>query len=283
MVPPRSSHIEKVPLSDDVRELVVRQGIGAAGRVIQRTRLTSHRITSLQATLVLVERGTKTAYWAGGVSMASAGDALALCPGESLDLTNTPDDGGAYRALWISWSSELTEGIASASSSAMPVTLLPRLSAGFKRAYEAAFDSLRQVDTVPAAIAEHRLREVLLWLRECGVIFPSVEDRRLGSQLRKLISVNPALDWSLEEVARRLHRSPTTLRRRLAEERISFREVLTDVRMSHALALLQNTDEPVLRVANAVGYESPSRFTARFRLRFGYLPSDIRNPSRIRP
>lgn len=52
--------------------------------------------------------------------------------------------------------------------------------------------------------------------------------------------------------------------------------------MSHALALLQNTDTPVLHVAMSVGYASASRFAARFRACFGDLPTDIRGQHRSR-
>jgi AraC-like DNA-binding protein len=70
------------------------------------------------------------------------------------------------------------------------------------------------------------------------------------------------------------------LRRKLAAEGTAFRDLVQDVRMVHALSLLQNTDVPVLHVALAAGYASASRFTARFRTRFGYLPTDIRGQNR---
>ena len=50
--------------------------------------------------------------------------------------------------------------------------------------------------------------------------------------------------------------------------------------MSYALTLLHGTDTSVLSVALAVGYDSASRFSARFRSRFGYLPSDVRGHKR---
>lgn len=258
------------------RALIVRDGIGAAGRVIQHARLTSHRITAEMATLIVVENGTKTARWSGGIHAAQPGNAIALFAGETLDLTNSPDGEGNYCAHWISWAPSLTRTVGLADATQAPVRLLPHLSEGFYNAYRAAFDSLSAVETVPAPIAEHRLREVLLWLRECGVIFPSKEDTRMTSRLRKLIAEKPAGNWSLEEVARRLHSTTPTVRRKLASEETSYRNLLADVRMSHALTLLQNTDLAILEVAGAVGYDSPSRFTTRFRLRFGYLPSDIR-------
>ena len=145
------------------RGLIVRPGLGAAGRVIQRARLTSHRITPDLATLVLVEAGTKAATWAGATYTASKGDALALQPGLPFDLTNTPDAGGSYRAFWIL---ELRAGgkRGSARERHSAVTLLKHLDDSFHQAYRPAFQSLSAVSTIPTSIAEHRLREVLLWL-----------------------------------------------------------------------------------------------------------------------
>ena len=50
--------------------------------------------------------------------------------------------------------------------------------------------------------------------------------------------------------------------------------------MSYALALLQNTDTSILTTATSVGYESPSRFAERLRVRFGFVPSELRGHCR---
>lgn len=86
-------------------------------------------------------------------------------------------------------------------------------------------------------------------------------------------------DWSAAMLAGRLHCSEATLRRRLAKQGTGFRTLLTDVRMTRALTLLQVTPWPVEQIAGAVGYESPSRFAARFKERFGFAPSAVRAES----
>jgi AraC-like DNA-binding protein len=82
------------------------------------------------------------------------------------------------------------------------------------------------------------------------------------------------------QVAERLAMSEATLRRRLNAEGTGFVELLADVRMSHAMTLLQSTDRPVAHIASAVGYESASRFAIRFRERFGFAPTAIRGHRR---
>ena len=64
--------------------------------------------------------------------------------------------------------------------------------------------------------------------------------------------------------------------RRLQEEATSLREVLTDIRMTHAMGLLQSSDMPVSAIAASAGFESQSRFAIRFRSRFGFPPTAVR-------
>ena len=181
------------------RTVLMRPDVGAAGHIVQRSDLTSHRVVVSEATLILVEDGRKHIRWSSGESAASTGEALLLWPGER----------GFH--------------------------FLP-----------------------PAALSP-------------------------GQRVRRLLSAHPSADWSMERLAHETATSIATLRRRLAAEGVTYRNLVQDVRMSHALAMLQNTDVPVLQIAQAAGYASASRFSARFRARFGYLPTDIRGQHRGRP
>lgn len=122
--------------------------------------------------------------------------------------------------------------------------------------------------------------EVLLWLAERGFHFPLPGPATLGQQVRRLVSADPSSDWSMERMAHETATSIPTLRRRPVAEGVAFRDLVQDARTSHALALLENTDVPVLHVILAAGYASASRFSARFRARLGYLPIDIRGQNR---
>ena len=101
--------------------------------------------------------------------------------------------------------------------------------------------------------------------------------------MRDLISNEPHGDWTSARLCALTGVSEATLRRKLAAEKWSFQSLLIDVRMSIAMQLLQSTDLSVLRIAEAVGYESQSRFAARFRARFGFAPSAIRGHIRPNP
>lgn len=263
--------------------MLAREGVGAAGHIVQRSDLTTRRVVTQLPTLILVEEGRKRIRWSGGESVAQPGEALSVDAGEVVDISNTPGRSGSYRALWICWSPELiTEHVSARRRARSPVTRHAALGGEFVAAFHRAFDSLSNTASLPASIATHRLEEVLVWLRERGFQFPQPDAASLVQQVRRLLGTDPSAEWSMEDVARETATSIATLRRKLAAEGTQFRELLHDVRMSHALALLQNTDEPVLQVALATGYASASRFTARFRARFGYLPTDIRGQRRGR-
>ena len=193
----------------EARAIIMRPGLGAAGRALQPTRLRAHRVTIDLPTLILVEEGRKRVQWTGGECTASLGDALAPAAGQVVEILNLPEPSGSYRARWISWSFEMLDSLGSSSTSIAPfavATLLPRLTPEFRSAYRSAFDSLLDLAAVPAAVAEHRLREFLVWLQERGVCFPANEPERLSLRLRRLLLSDPAHPWSIEEVSRHASR-----------------------------------------------------------------------------
>ena len=259
------------------RTFLVRTDLGAAGHIVQRSDLTSRRIIVEQATLIVVEEGRKRIRWRGGDCVARPRDAIAIQAGETVDISNTPGPNGAYRALWICWS-QVPE--AQGSSSKARVALQRGLTDEFLASYHRAFDGLSGANGLPSSIASSRLNEVLLWLAERKFQFSPPPPASFGARVRRLVASDP--NASMGSVARETATSIPTLRRRLAAEGLHFRDLVQDVRMAHALALLQNTDRSVLEIALATGYASPSRFTARFRARFGYLPTDVRGQHRGR-
>lgn len=266
------------------RTVLMRPDVGAAGHIVQRSDLTSHRVVVSEATLILVEEGRKRIRWSSGESAASAGEALSLQAGEVVDIANMPGRNGSYRALWICWCSKLLVESGAARHPASPgVAQHAGLGEQFHASFHRAFDALGDANELPASIATNRLLEVLLWLGERGFHFLPPAALSPAQRVRRLLSAHPSADWSMERLAHETATSIPTLRRRLAAEGVTFRNLVQDVRMSHALAMLQNTDVPVLQIALAAGYASASRFSARFRARFGYLPTDIRGQHRGRP
>ncbi|WP_341676289.1 helix-turn-helix domain-containing protein [Niveibacterium sp. SC-1] len=98
---------------------------------------------------------------------------------------------------------------------------------------------------------------------------------RLADRVRDMVAGEPAREWRSLDVEDVLGMSGATLRRRLAEEGTSLREVTAEARLSHALALLISTRLPVKSVAARAGYASVSSFVKRFSARYGVEPSRV--------
>jgi AraC-like DNA-binding protein len=81
---------------------------------------------------------------------------------------------------------------------------------------------------------------------------------------------------SLDEVARRLHVSTRTLKRRLSEQGTSFSSVVDGVRRQRALLLLDDRRVVLADVAERLGYSDVANFTRAFRRWTGTTPAAFR-------
>lgn len=80
----------------------------------------------------------------------------------------------------------------------------------------------------------------------------------------------------LTEVAAKLGVTPRTLERRLAEEGVSFLDVLDDLRFELAKCYLQEPNLPISEIAWLLGYADPSAFSHSFRRWTGNPPRQLR-------
>ncbi|MNV51771.1 Virulence regulon transcriptional activator VirF [compost metagenome] len=99
----------------------------------------------------------------------------------------------------------------------------------------------------------------------------------LGERIRDLIAAQPERDWQSRDFEQQLGLSGATLRRRLASEQASVRELIADARLAHAMNLLYTTRLPLKTVAARVGYRSLGSFNKRFAERYGLEPAAIGN------
>ncbi len=123
---------------------------------------------------------------------------------------------------------------------------------------------------------QYRLMDLLAAFAERGHFFRPAALNGTAGRLRTLIGEAPERHWTAQEAGRALAMSEATLRRRLASECVRFDNLLLDVRMHHAMMLVQTTSWSIPLIAQACGYQSRARFAERFRARFGYLPSAVR-------
>jgi AraC-like DNA-binding protein len=99
---------------------------------------------------------------------------------------------------------------------------------------------------------------------------------RLPARVRGMLDAAGAEQPGLEEVARRLHRSPRTLKRQLAEEGTSFSRLVEDHRRARAEELLGQPDLTLEEVAERIGYADATSFARAFRRWTGRSPAATR-------
>jgi AraC-like DNA-binding protein len=83
-------------------------------------------------------------------------------------------------------------------------------------------------------------------------------------------------DVGMLQVAQKVHMSPATLRRRLAEEGSTLTDIVTDVRRELALRHLVNKDLAVSEVAFLLGFSNVSALSRAFKRWTGQSPADYR-------
>lgn len=86
-------------------------------------------------------------------------------------------------------------------------------------------------------------------------------------------------DPSLDNVARKLGTSRRSLQRRLADENLTYAQVLDDVRSTIARAYLGQRELSIAEVAYLLGFSEQSSFTRAFRRWTGTSPAEFRRAS----
>ncbi|EPG75448.1 DNA-binding helix-turn-helix protein [Leptospira fainei serovar Hurstbridge str. BUT 6] len=260
------------------RTITSREGVGITASVRQKFELYLSRVVTELPTLVYIKKGIKTLRRDGFESIVREGEAVAIAGGQSFDVVNAPA-AGDFEASWLAFHPNIIKQFGETQNSLKPIEIaftMTSLKSGFLEAFELATESITTSRSIPSSIAAHRVSEVLLWLGEYGKRFHISSQVKLAYKVRSVLNSAPANDWSAANIASQMEISEATLRRKLALESVSFSELLIDVRMSHALSLLQSTDLSIGDIAKEVGYESASRFAVRFRNRFGHSPADFR-------
>ncbi|WP_409201917.1 helix-turn-helix transcriptional regulator [Pseudomonas sp. SG20052] len=222
--------------------------------------------------------------WDNREMRAGPQDLILMPAGRELGVTNKPGALGNYIADTVTFSQELLSSFRARHGVEIHARLSHASSAELcvplDRHTTDAWENLLACLTTdaPQALRTHYGEGVLLALSLAGYAGPLLIDRRdpLGARVQQLLMLDPAASWTVARVAEHLHLSASTLRRRLANESSSFSHILEQVRMGLALQWLQSTIRPIGEIAEACGYASASRFSVRFRQRYGLSPRALR-------
>ncbi|WME82155.1 helix-turn-helix transcriptional regulator [Stenotrophomonas maltophilia] len=205
------------------------------------------------------------------------GDILLLTQRCRIDVVNTPDPrSGRYLSAIVPLCAEVLAAARTLWSEELPapdqvMARLPLIDHG------AVLRQWRQ-SLQDGRYSEARLALASLVLTLCrqghgNLLLPQAPS--LGEQIRDRIAAEPARDWQSRDVEEQFALSGATLRRRLAAEDTSLRQLLTEARLAHGMQLLYTTDLPLKTVAARAGYRSAASFSKRFAEQYGLAPTDI--------
>lgn len=239
-----------------------------------------HTVTVRMDSVGWVVSGTKHLVAPGGGHRYPSGRVFVLPRGAEWEIVNDPAPQGRYVARLLCFAPGLVEQFHRRFGQFAAVPPVQgcaglALDAVLEDSYMRAVTALES-DAQSQALREHRALEVLLVLAEAGIVFAPPGELGWAERVRRLIGPSPQADWTLERIAAAFATSASTLQRRLAQEGETVRQCLRDVRLETGLVLLQSSTLQVSEIAARSGYASHSRFSAAFRERFGFPPSQLR-------
>ncbi len=224
------------------------------------------KVTFSKPAALLVVSGSKEIELASQRFVAKTGELLIVPADTEFWIAKFPDPvSGLYQGLGFRFDIETVQE--------------------FQRSYGRGLESWNLSSNWHAPVSEAALEWIIQWLDWSSKYPPSlhVQRHRLVSRnpswrqrIGQMIGVDPARAWRCQELCRMLGVSESAMRRHLRVEGTSFRDLLEETRLMSSLVLVQETSFTISRVADAVGYRSQSRFTDRFKERFGLTPTMLR-------
>jgi len=104
----------------------------------------------------------------------------------------------------------------------------------------------------------------------------------IAGRVREILLHKGMSPTGIAEVARHLHMTDRTLRRRLKDEKTSFRKILAELRMRMAAKYLRETDLSIREIAYSLGFSEEGSFRQAFRRWSAVAPRRFRGHIRNR-
>ncbi|NKQ11638.1 AraC family transcriptional regulator [Pseudomonas sp. SST3] len=123
------------------------------------------------------------------------------------------------------------------------------------------------------------------WRQLLELCEAELEQRTRTRSLRERVTqlLGPMLkgqEPDLQQIASRLQLPPWTLRRKLEEERTSYRAILNDTRRDLAMAYIRDTESAFGEIAWLLGFSSAEAFQRAFKRWSGQTPGEYRRAQR---
>ena len=127
----------------------------------------------------------------------------------------------------------------------------------------------------PLSIANEQAAQ--LCEKQCAALLGEMQQTEgIVGELRRLLANSPGHYPSIEEAAAKFAMGERTLRRRLAEENTTYKQVVLDFRMELAAGYLRGKEMAIQEVAYVTGYADPSNFHRTFSRYHGMTPNAYR-------
>ena len=104
----------------------------------------------------------------------------------------------------------------------------------------------------------------------------------LVQRVRQALAAHPQCAHTAATLAAALHMAPRSLHRQLQQQGTSVQQLKDDVRRHRAVHLLQRTDLPIKRIAQACGFANEKSFIRAFAQWTGHAPGALRQLQRTR-
>ena len=222
--------------------------------------------------LIVVLEGEKYLGKDGDI-VCHAGDFIFLSDSPAIDMRNIPKE-KSYFALLIDFSPQDFSGLNSSNVSGKYYSI-GKTTLMLEKCLQQFVESIWWA---PKELWSSRKREILELLCHIGHkdILSMLGGHKVGYKLHELFCANNFEAMAINDICHHLAMSESTLRRRLKSEGTSIQEVKDRARLGQGLHLLQTSNYSVGLIADMCGYQSQSKFSARFKARFGLTPSELK-------
>lgn len=242
-------------------------------------------VSSHSASVFYINRGVKNLSWGDGLIQVDKAHLLVVPARQQINFVNVPDDG-----QYIAWQfslplrlpNYLSEQLFGANArvkveQARQDNPLVEINDDLALILETAVQSKQAENSESMQL--HYIYGLILALASSFDVRPLYLNREASIVERVVqhISWLPSKDWKAQQLADSLAMSESTLRRKLSEQGVCFRDLLLDVRLSHGLVSLQTLHFSLPEVALMCGYNSYDRFSRQFKTKFGLTPREYRS------